>query len=138
MRQTLRASCARAISGHAAAAPLRSVMNSRRSCDAPDLRGCQTIRWRTPVLKQLMQRKVRPCRGSCQRYNLNCARMAAIEEGFERSEPRLQATTAAPRVAPAGPSCKDHLRLPYGLVGEPKRRARVARLLDIPSRHHIA
>ena len=110
-------------------------MNSCRSCDAPDLRGCQIIRWRTPVLKQLMQRKVRPCRGSCQRYNLNCARMAAI---VEPSEPRLQATTAAPRVAPAGPSCKDHLRLPYGLVGEPKRRARVARLLDIPSRHHIA
>ena len=62
----------------------------------------------------------------------------SINEGFEPSEPRLQAITAAPRVVPAGPSRKDHLRLPYRLVAEPKRRARVVRLLDIPSSHHFA
>jgi recombination DNA repair RAD52 pathway protein len=47
------------------------------------------------------------------------SQMAAIDEGFEPSEPRRQPTTsqraigAAPRPAPAGPNRKDHSRLPY-------------------------
>jgi len=47
------------------------------------------------------------------------SQMAAIDEGFEPSEPRRQPTTsqraiaAAPRPAPAGANRKDHSRLPY-------------------------
>ena len=39
-----------------AAAPA-NMMNSRRT-RTPDLRGCQSIRCRTPALKQLLQRKL--------------------------------------------------------------------------------
>src|SRR5262245_60166331 len=34
------------------------------SCDAPDLRGCQSIRWLTPALKQLLRRKSAQARQS--------------------------------------------------------------------------
>jgi len=46
------------------------------------------------------------------------SQMAAIDEGFEPSEPARQTTSqraiaAAPRPAPAGPNRKEHSRLPY-------------------------
>ena len=64
-------------------------------------------------------------------------------EGLEPSEPQQQtsiqhAITAAPRPAPMEANGKDHSCLPYSPVEDHKRRARVVRLLDIPSRRHIA
>src|SRR5215467_6900754 len=50
--------CAEAASDHPTAVPPRSVMNSRRLTRSPNQRGCQSIRCRTPALKQLLHREV--------------------------------------------------------------------------------
>jgi recombination DNA repair RAD52 pathway protein len=57
--------------------------------------------------------------GTSQRRQVATPSEAAIEEGFEPSEPRREPTTsqraiaAAPRPAPAGTNRKDHSRLSY-------------------------